>query len=328
MTLAHPRSINILATCTQKKSAPAGPRQQIRNLGAGPDVSARVGEWFEALADARNDAVAAAELYKGDHWQIARSMDSGEGPSGSQVWVCSTGYGLVSLDDQLVPYQASFSPPPTVNGVRSVGDQVGQSPEERKEWWATLAEGSPPGVGAHPRSIQDLVRRDPKAGLLVALSPPYLSAVEEDLAAAIELVHDPDQVIIVSVGKTTLCDALASFVLPIDSRLKQVVGGTMLSLNVRVAAYVLNELSGPKLSFKKVCSDVERLMVSLPKLVPFNREKASDDAVLRFIRSELQANPKAACTPLLRKFRDSGVACEQGRFKSLYAEVQEAPLFQ
>ena len=48
----------------------------------------------------------------------------------------------------------------------------------------------------------------------------------------------------------------------------------------------------------------------------------SDDDVRHFLLSELLANSELRHTPLLRKLRDQGFACEQRRFATLFHEIQ------
>ena len=60
-----------------------------------------------------------------------------------------------------------------------------------------------------------------------------------------------------------------------------------------------------------------------PDLVPYDREPVTDDEARQFIREQLHVDPKLKHTPLLRKLRDGGRACEQSRFARLYREVVE-----
>ena len=55
-----------------------------------------------------------------------------------------------------------------------------------------------------------------------------------------------------------------------------------------------------------------------PELVKYERKTMSDDEVMEYIAGEISRNPKLKASPLLRKLRDSGRACEQKRFGRLY----------
>ncbi|NJK30916.1 MAG: hypothetical protein HC927_00130 [Deltaproteobacteria bacterium] len=53
------------------------------------------------------------------------------------------------------------------------------------------------------------------------------------------------------------------------------------------------------------------------------REPSTDEVVQTFIDEQLRENPKLGWTPLLRRWRSNGRACEQSRFRDLYREVKE-----
>jgi hypothetical protein len=50
----------------------------------------------------------------------------------------------------------------------------------------------------------------------------------------------------------------------------------------------------------------------------------SDDDVRRFVQKAMRKNGSVTQSGLLRELRDSGKACEQGRFRTLFKEVQGA----
>jgi hypothetical protein len=53
-----------------------------------------------------------------------------------------------------------------------------------------------------------------------------------------------------------------------------------------------------------------------PKRVP-----ATDTEVMSYIRAQLDRDPKARHTRLLREYRGAGYACEQSRFRDLFHQV-------
>ena len=96
----------------------------------------------------------------------------------------------------------------------------------------------------------------------------------------------------------------------------------MLGLNARVAHHLLADghdgpLTAPRLRerFDSMVSDAEKP----PK---HNRERMDDEDVLRFLRAEMQRDPKAGWTLRLRTLRGNGRACEQGRFRELHKQVR------
>ena len=63
------------------------------------------------------------------------------------------------------------------------------------------------------------------------------------------------------------------------------------------------------------------------KLRRRTRSPMNDDEVRSFIKHEItkirSSSQKARHTPLLRKLRDQGKACEQSRFRRLFAAVKD-----
>jgi hypothetical protein len=128
----------------------------------------------------QSNLVVASDLYSGDHWSIVRSITAGSpGGQSVRVWVCSAGYGLITPDSPLAPYEATFTPGQP-DSVLQNGDQARES---LPEWWAALGtwEGPP---SAPCRSIAGIAESHPDDFLLVALSEGYLKAVAADLARA------------------------------------------------------------------------------------------------------------------------------------------------
>jgi hypothetical protein len=65
-------------------------------------------------------------------------------------------------------------------------------------------------------------------------------------------------------------------------------------------------------------------LAAQPPAPEYARTPLSDDEVRLYIRAALAENPGVRPTPLLARLRRSGRACEHGRFRKLFLEV-EAP---
>ena len=64
-------------------------------------------------------------------------------------------------------------------------------------------------------------------------------------------------------------------------------------------------------------------MKDLPDLPVYDRTPVTDEDVLKYLLTELRKDSSKAHTPLLRKLRDGGKACEQSRFRGLYQQVKQ-----
>jgi len=309
--------VNLVVTCTKDKHAPIDPACRIRDLPPGP-IEKRMEQWADRMRDRQFDRVSVRDLYAGDHWSVVRSIDSKYFQI--NTWVCSAGHGLIQLSDRVTPYSATFSGnhPDTVIGP-ACNDLPG---EARKHWWQLLAKKVRAGRGT-PRTLKALASRDPKAALIIVASGVYLEAVEDDLQNARQELADPDLLSIISAGGRP-SNGLASHLVPCDARLQHAVGGARRSLNTRVARHTI-QTAKTLPTLPKLKRRLKAMLEEQPELAKYERKTMSDEEVMEYIAGELSRNPKLKASPLLRKLRDSGRACEQKRFGRLYRRVAGAP---
>jgi hypothetical protein len=306
------RRVHVVVTCANRKTRPVPAGLRIREL-ARTDVVQRADQWIQRLTSAPADTVPARSLYAGEHWDVARRLPQHTRPDVQVVlWVCSAGYGLIPAEAPIRPYSATLTPgqPDTVAGDRKA----------RAAWWAALANWEGPTGG--PRSVTHLAASDPTARMLLVLSAAYLAACHRDVITAAGKLSTPDTLSIISAG-TKPEPELAEVLLPSDARLQHTLGGTRQSLNVRIADHLLSQgLS----SHRDMRSHLTELLAVQPPIPTFSRQPLSDGQVRAFIRARLSAKPNASRTGLLFELRDSGHACEQARFASLFrAEVELIP---
>jgi hypothetical protein len=159
-----------------------------------------------------------------------------------------------------------------------------------------------------------LTAADSAAGFLLVLSASYLQACRDDITAAIELVRDPDRLMVVSAGARNP-GQLTNLLVPADARLQACLGGTRQALNIRIAAYLAT--AGIR-SRAEATDHLTQLLEEQPPITSYGRKKLSDREILALIKDGLAQTPGASASRLLRQFRDAGYACEQARFGHLY----------
>ena len=102
-------------------------------------------------------------------------------------------------------------------------------------------------------------------------------------------------------------------------------GGTQIDqFNVRLLRHALKVAKGTRPQVSSLRALFSRLLSRQPELRAFNRTPLTDEEVRNYIRKALSCEPAARPTPLLRCLRDSGLACEHGRFSTLFREVEGA----
>jgi hypothetical protein len=297
------QSLKVIVTCSNRKSLPVPESLHLRNT-FGSRVGTRIKHWTNELSDASALRIPARSLYAGEHWVVARAFEDGTLPFSSiELWVCSAGYGLVKSDSLLRPYSATFtqSHPDSVPGGR-IGAAV---------WWERLSNWSGPDGGS--RSLDDLFNADRKSIILMILSPPYLQACKPDLLNAINRLDEADQLSIISAGTKNDND-LGQFILPVNSRLQESMGGSLRSLNVRVGRHLL--LAGAKGQDEMRLGLVE-LNAGQCAIQREKRSAATDDEICDFVAAHLGRNGLTTRTRLLRMLREAGIACGQERFADI-----------
>jgi hypothetical protein len=286
----------------------------LRSVPTG-NVCQRAAEWRCRLKRHSSEAILAADLYAGDHWRIARGLCSSRFKI--RTWVCSAGHGLIRLNDRITPYSATFSAKHPDSVCRGVSEITGR--EVLGAWWNCLAGSRGPSREA-PRSLTQLAEAYPGSPMIVVAPERYLDAVQADLTMAASRFADPELLMIISAGTKTLGE-LDRFLIPCDARLQPLVGGIRRTLNIRLARKIVSESrSVPRLA--ELQKSYRKLLEKQPPLPVYDRRPMTDEQVRAYIRKELLRDPAKSHTPLLRKLRDQGSACEYSRFSALYKKVR------
>jgi len=294
---------------------------QLRNVG-GSSVGSRVRQWKLHVDRSNGETITPKSLYAGDHWAVAKNLADLARPSEQIcVWVISAGYGLLPLDAQIQPYSATFSTrhPDTV--VLSRESEPADPRADKRAWWNALIDLE--WDRERPISISDLAAEYPDSPLLIAASANYLHAIQDDLNHARTLLNDNDLLAIMSAGTEALGD-LTPYLIPSDARLQPLVGGVLRSLNVRLLRYALEAARRTPPTLSGLSKRFQKLLTEAPDRPVFNRTPMTDDEVRRFVGRAIKKSTQVTQTRLLRELRDSGKACEQGRFRTLFKEVQGA----
>jgi hypothetical protein len=276
------------------------------------DIIERAAQWSELLERA-TPSVSASDLYCGDGWSTISKSVTRDGIS-ARLAVVSAGYGLVRLDEQLVPYSVTLA--------RRNPDSILDSGEPVKnltQWWHQLCHWREV-TGRKPASVRQLAATFPSSPLLVALSADYLAATADDILSALEVLRDPELLIIVSVGSKKN-GPLSSHFLPCDSRFEHFFGGVRSSLNAKIVHHILSTVPVDKMRTSHLRKLFSALLQQQPPVRTFSRKKMNDEQVIAFINTSLKELPGQSCSTLLRRLRESDCACEQKRFHGLFGRA-------
>ena len=311
---------NIVVTCTKRKRRAPEEAMKFRHI-AKASIERGFNTWVERISASEDEPLRARDLYAGDHWSVAKSLEQVAKSSGfrAAIWVCSAGYGLIGIDSRIKSYSATFSSshPDTV----SRWDDGKYRSSHKEIWWRLQTEWPAPEPAA-PRSITDLAVASPACPLLVVASRDYMEGIMSDCRTAREELETPDFLTIVSSGSRDLT-GLSDNLLPSHVSLRQLVGGSIRALNIRLARRLIAEADYQELRAPLLTRKCSSLMAQTPQLPAISRDRISDDDVRNFIRETLKQHGMTGHTALLRRFRDSGRACSQNRFARIFDSVLE-----
>ena len=311
------RAVNLVVSCSNRKRYETAPGLSAYEL-AGPDVRTRLRDWGKRLEAVQAEKYPAGELYMGEHWSVVLDIPPNARNHGWDVrlWICSAGYGLIRPATRINSYQATFAP----RTIDTVAPGVGGS-GPAQSWWKGVCSYTIPDEQGFPRSLATLALTYPRTPLIVALSSDYLNAVEEDLREVLQHPYFQSYLSIISCGTGRQHRHWKDNLLPCDGRLSAGLGGTLTSLNARIARFLFSfeAQTGPTVDhFTALVRSIERRTAT-----PLSRKPQSDAEVSRFIRAGLKKTPPVSRTKLLGEFRAAGKACEQRRFGELYEQMRQ-----
>ena len=264
----------------------------------------------------------ARSLYTGVGWGHALCAQKLLGQE-CELWIVSAGFGLLSGDDRVPSYAATFAAEENRVADRLIGFKASSS--AHAAWWrnTNCARGRTEAPLQSTFAGYDRV--------IVALSAPYLMALRADLENLARTLG-PDKLWLVAVGAEAqrLAPELFECVVPLRSEVERLVASPRATLNLRALVWWLEEII-PTTGWDKAAQNREiqsRLCALQPKTATVKRS-LSDEEVKGWIQEHQQdetgKSVRGGKTGLLRLLRESGLACEQNRFSRLHAEVTTRP---
>lgn len=315
-----PRAINLVVSCTNRKKLQPPAGLSVREFST-LNLGSRLSRWVANMRRIRTTTLKAEDMYSGDHWSIARSIpdDSASRNLAVRLWICSAGYGLISPDTLIKPYRATFSR--GQDDYVAVGLTLDDPEEASRQWWRGIC-SSALEHPAGPRSISELAEQFCDVPMLVVLSADYLMAIRDDLRLAASIPYLKTHLSIISSGTSGDDPIWKDHLLPSGASLAGTLGGTLTSLNIRVARRLLEKLADAEPdteTFSRLCRSIKRKPLDVPR-----RREMTDQEIDQFVNSWLRKHPGTSKTPLLAALRRSGRACEQSRFGRIYSSVVTA----
>ncbi|WP_194892382.1 hypothetical protein [Catenulispora pinisilvae] len=291
------RKLSLVVTCTDRKMAAPLLTLRAASLPSG-STRQRASEWVRRV-DAAPERHPLEQLYQGDHWAQSLKLVAAARTAGfdAGLWVASAGLGLQPINSKAPAYAATFS------GRNP--DLVASTVTERAQWWTCLQS---------EQGQVTLAELGQRGAVLVALSEAYSEPLRGELQ---EVAQTGAECVLIGGAS----DVAGLQRIPSDAALRHALGGTLTSLNARMAAAWLSHCEDGVLLSVSSLAAWQKWSGTVARSERYERTPMSDGAVRAFVREEWQRTAGLSRTAMLRRLRDSGLACEQRRFGLLYAEA-------
>jgi hypothetical protein len=298
----------ILIPCSDRKRGRPSKDLLARSLPAG-SLSEVAGEWCDRVSSATLKQPH-TKVYCGRSYQEASNAAA---VLSADLVVISAGLGLVRADRQIPNYSLTVAP----GSEDSVLTKIKCDGDGPSDWWGALKARNNECVGVH-----DIIRGEPSTLFLVALSASYARLIQEDL---LELsAREAQRVRIFGASIVDhLPPNLTASVMPYDTRLNgpdSPLPGTMSDYASRALRHYAGCLADGVLSANNAANDRQQLSALMMHWRVPNalvRERMTDEQLIGFIQRHWHQTEGRSGTTL-RLLRNSGHACEQGRFRDLF----------
>ncbi|WP_157726628.1 hypothetical protein [Thalassotalea crassostreae] len=273
-----------------------------------------VDSWYKQLNNAEQK-LPANKVYSGDHWKVALSIMT----QSIDLWVLSAGYGLIHNSSPIGSYDATFS-----KGSENSIDRTGLG---NSEWWNSIHQSRDSNV-FKTSSLKTLVTNNPNDVFFIATSPDYLKVIESELCDLVSQNKLTKSNLVIVSSKQNLNEKLIPYFLESSADFSSTLKGARVSLNIRLARYLLEHIESIGFDYNKVLEKYNHLKKISVKKMAKNRQKLTDEEIGEFIKNEINLNQqtKISATLLLNKLRNRNHACEQKRFNRLLKDIREKSL--
>jgi hypothetical protein len=257
--------------------------------------------------------VPVADLYCG---RAFRQAEQAALHARAGFFVVSAGLGLVPASSSVPSYSLTIASGSADNVLRRVSPAPSPA-----QWWDALKRSSP-----FATSLADAVGSH-RGPIMIALPGMYLELVGEELASLPSRTRSRFRVFTLNPA-SAIPEALRPFVLPYDARFDgpdAPLPGTRSDFAQRSLAHFVEAVLAyhPKADFDGHAEGVEKLLSGLRRQSTPVRTRQSDGEIISLIHRHWSA-ARGQSSRMLRLLRDDlGVACEQGRFRTLFLAARQ-----
>jgi hypothetical protein len=297
--------ITILASCTNSKTEKANEALTIQCYSHEKPFEKVIQSWKKSREESNSQRYLTTKLYKGVGWKA--TVDTYNFLSNydkTKLYIASAGYGLISHTSKITPYNATFAPRTSNSIDKFTGDK-----RANIEWWDSI----------NQFRAEDFSN---DSYFFVILPHNYLLATQNFIK---EMVEQYDKrVFIFRATKSEAIPFMQNYTVEFDLRFNSFQTGTLSSLLSRAVLWLSKEVVEYEIPFKHHLfqEHIEEKMKNYTQYKMPKREQLSEEEIIKKIKNMIINDKITSASKGLRRLRESGIACEQKRFSTLFKKVK------
>ena len=222
----------------------------------------------------------------------------------TELYIASAGYGLIHHSTKISSYDATFAPR-TLNSI----EKFDKEKTSNMKWWDSIN-------SFHVNSFSD------DSYIFVILPHNYLIATQNFIKKLIE--QHGKRVFIFRANQNKALSFMKKYTVEFDLRFNSYQTGTLSSLLARAVLWLSKEIVEHKIPFEHHLfqEHIEKKMKNYTQYKMPKREQLSEEKLIKKIENMIAKDGIESASKGLKKLRESGIACEQKRFGSLFKKVK------
>jgi len=297
--------IEIISSCTNSKTKIADKTLTIEYYNKEKNLDEIIKIWKDTIRKNKFDKYKTTNLYKGIGWRATlNTYNFFSDHYEAELYIASAGYGLIHHSTKISSYNATFAPR-TLNSI----EKFNQEKTSNIKWWDSI------------NSFQvDSFSND--SYIFVILPHNYLIATQNFIKKLIK--QHGKRVFIFRANQNEPLSFMQEYTVEFDLRFNSYQTGTLSSLLARAVLWLSKEIIEHNIPFEHHLfqEHIEKTMKNYTQYKMPKREQLSEEKLIKKIENMIANDGIISASKGLKKLRESGIACEQKRFGSLFKKVK------
>ncbi|HIP41050.1 MAG TPA: hypothetical protein EYG90_00880 [Campylobacterales bacterium] len=297
--------IEIISSCTNSKTKMPDKTLTIEYYNKEKSLDEIIIIWKNIIKENEFNKYVTTDLYKGIGWRATLNTynlftDYYE----TELYIASAGYGLIQHSMKISSYDATFTPR-TLNSI----EKFNKDKISNIKWWDNINT-------FQVDSFSD------ESYIFVILPHNYLIATQNFIKKLIK--KHGKRVFIFRANQNEALSFMKKYTVEFDLRFNSYQTGTLSSLLSRSVLWLSKEIVEYKIPFEHHLfqEHIENKMKNYPQYKMPKREQLSEEKLIEKIEKMISNDAITSASRGLKKLRESGIACEQKRFSSLFKKVK------